>query len=329
MPAERQVAASIDSASPRILEHMVGQRRAVGILRATIGAYFRDRADGRKPSIDNLLFSGPAGTGKTASAKVLASECASELIEVTGESILSGRELRKLLLSLAEDQVLFIDEIHTVRGSAEAILLKALGERTICLNEGPLGRQPKVLPLTRFKCIGATTDPWCLSSPLRQRFVIVNFQYYTDDELTQLLEQRVRALGWDVEDGLLGELVKRGKQTPRICLQLLQACYRQARSENSETVTLDHMYRTMELFDIDAAGLDGVEQGYIRLLAQSDEPLRLNIIASRLGLPTRTVSRITEPALLRQGFIEKRQDGRVLTQKGMEHLRSSEEEPSQ
>lgn len=147
----------------------------------------------------------------------------------------------------------------------------------------------------------------------------LRFDFYSPAELAKLTYQRAKALSWDVSETVLPEIAKRGRGTPRLALKLLQSCHRFARSIGESTITLEHLRQTCELETIDDLGLGPVEQKYLAILA--DGSSRLNVIASRIGLPTRTVSEVTEQFLIRFGLVEKDDQGRrQLTALGREHL---------
>jgi Holliday junction DNA helicase RuvB len=147
----------------------------------------------------------------------------------------------------------------------------------------------------------------------------LRFLFYSTDELVELVKQRSRALRWVVDDKVLTPIAQRSRGTPRLALRLLQACRRVCRSEGENAVTLAHLERACSLEGIDALGLGPVEQQYLRILSEGAS--RLNVISSRLGLPSRTVAEVTEPFLLRAGLLFKDHQGRrELTAEGREHL---------
>jgi len=259
-------------------------------------------------------------------ANIIKEELATDMVEITGDSLTNNQSLNKLILSLEDDQILFIDEIHLLHRSLLGTMLTALSQQKVCIRRDSSGKKPITIETPRFWCIGATTDPWTLPNPLRQRFTVLNFEYYSESELVKLLTQRSRAMGLEVEGGVLEALAKRGKETPRICISHLRACHRTARSENDSVVRLEHVHKTMQMLQIDDLGLDATERGYMRELSKAGNTVRLNVVASKLGLPTRTVSQIVEPYLLRRDLIEKHANGRMLTRKGIQHLDGSYEE---
>jgi Holliday junction DNA helicase RuvB len=178
------------------------------------------------------------------------------------------------------------------------------------------------IPLADFTVLLSTTDEFSVLQPLRDRMkLLLRFDFYPPDDLTTLLHQRHQALCWQVEEAVLPLIAQRSRGTPRLALRLLQSCRRVCRAEGQATITLAHLERACLLEGIDALGLGPTEQQYLRILADGDS--RLNVIASRLGLPARTVSHVVEPFLLRAGLVVKDdQSRRQLTALGRDHLAS-------
>jgi Holliday junction DNA helicase RuvB len=169
----------------------------------------------------------------------------------------------------------------------------------------------------------ATTDEFKLLQPLRDRMkLVLRFQFYSAEELTTLVRQRGQALRWPVDEDVFGQIARRSRGTRRLGLRLLQACRRVCCSEGKSTITQAHLERACSLEAIDALGLGPVEQKYFLIVAERDT--RLHVIASRLGLPPRTVSEVTEPFLLRAGLVAKDDQSRhQLTALGRRHLSNS------
>lgn len=177
------------------------------------------------------------------------------------------------------------------------------------------------MTLPPFTCIAATTDEWALSKPLRDRFKIVfRMQHYTDDELGQIIAQRAKRLGWSISDEAVTEIAKRGRNTPRLAIRNLEATRRTSRSEDADVITEQHVQQMCETEGIDDRGLDVLERNYLELLRESQGPLRLNMIATRLSLPRRTIETVIESELIRLGLVTKNEAGRILTGEGAAHL---------
>lgn len=211
--------------------------------------------------------------------------------------------------------------MHELRKEYQTSLYRAIEGRKLFIQ----GRSSQVqsIPLADFTLLLSTTDEYCLLQPLRDRMkLLLRFQFYSDDDLTVLLRQRSRALNWVVDEGVFAHVAQRARGTPRLALRLLQSARRVCRAEGERNITLAHLERACGLEQIDALGLGPTEQAYLRILAEGDS--RLNVIASRLGLPARTVSQVSEPFLIRAGLVVKDDQGRrQLTALGREHLATS------
>ena len=309
---EEQPANDINFALPTSLSHIVGQRGVIDQVTVAIDAA---QMDAKK--FDHALLVGPPGLGKTMVAKVVACEMASEYHEVLGQSIKSPADLNAVLLSATERSVVFIDEAHELKSEYQTALYLALDKGKVIVNGG---KQPQSIPIADFSLLLATTDEHCLLQPMRDRMrLVLRFDFYNEDELTTVLQQRCRALGWNAEEFVFPLIADRARGTPRIALRLLQACRRVCRAEGETTILPEHLYRACELESIDDLGLGPTEQKYLGIV--SDGASRLNVIASMLGLPTRTVSQVTEAFLIRSGLVVKDDQGRRhLTEKGRAHL---------
>jgi Holliday junction DNA helicase RuvB len=182
------------------------------------------------------------------------------------------------------------------------------------------GKSPMSLPLADFTLLLSTTDEYGLLQPCRDRMkLLLRFQFYSEAELTEVLRHRSRALRWNVDEAVFPEITKRAKQTPRLALRLLQSCRRCARADGETTITLQHLHKACSLEQIDDFGLGPTETTYLQILTNG--ATRLNVIASILSLPSRTVSEVTEPFLIRAGLILKDDQGRrQLTQAGYDHV---------
>jgi Holliday junction DNA helicase RuvB len=305
-------AKDVGEVAPSSLNHLIGQRSVIAQTAVAIGEAF---ADGKK--FDHALLVGPPGVGKSALAKVIAEELACAFHEVIGQSIKSPCDLSALLLEAQDKDVVHIDECHEMKKPFQTALYLALDKRKLFIQGSG---KPQSIPIADFTLLLSTTDEYSLLQPLRDRMkVVLRFEFYSVEELTEILRQRIRALGWHVDESILPLIAQRSRGTPRLALRLLQSCRRVCRAEGESTITLEHLERTCSLEQIDDLGLGPTEQHYLTILAEG--PTRLNVIASILGLPGRTVSQVTEPFLIRTGLVIKDDGGRrQLTGPGREHL---------
>jgi Holliday junction DNA helicase RuvB len=312
----------IADAAPASLADLIGQRSVVDQVRVALDAARQDD----KP-FDHSLLVGGAGLGKTQTAKIIAAEMAGDFHEVLGQALESPSDLNALLLGAKDQDVVFIDEAALIPSEQQHALLIALDQRKLVLAGGKTGKSPMSIKLNNFTLLLATTDEYKLISPLIDRMrLVLRFQFYDVEDLAEITRQRCRALCWPTDDGVLPLIAQRSRGVPRLAIRLLQAARRVARSEGETRIVLDHLERACLLEGIDALGLGPNEQQYLRILAEGTN--RLGVIATRIGLPARTVASVTEQFLIREGFIDKDESGkRFLTPKGREHLSQTRQLP--
>jgi Holliday junction DNA helicase RuvB len=305
----------INDVSPSALTHLIGQKGVVAQVAVALEAAWTDG----KP-FDSALLVGPPGLGKSQVARIIALEMASDFHEVLGQAIASPADLNALLLSAKGKDVAHIDEAQELAKRYQTCLYLAMDQRRLMLRSGAAGRAPQSIPLADFALLLSTTDEFSLLQPLRDRMkLVLRFDFYVVEELTTLVRQRCQALRWPVEEAVFPMIAQRSRGTPRLALRLLQSCRRVCRAEGGATITLKHMLRACRLEQIDGLGLGPTEQQYLGIVMEG--ATRLNVIASRLGLPARTVSQVIEPFLLRAGLCFKDDQGRRhLAALAREHL---------
>lgn len=296
---------------PQSLRKIIGQSHVTKALEIAVEASFAEHK-----RVDDILLCGPQGLGKTALVKTLALECAAPFTEVLAQSVTNAAELNSLLLSSTEG-ILFLDEIHLLSAANQHLLLKAIEERRLYIGGG---KSVQSIPVAPFTLVGATTDPDGLIGPLVDRFrLVLHLDYYSHEELAEIVKQRLRAMKWEFESELLGEIAQRSRGTPRIALRFLQSARRVQMAEGGNVLSLDHLRRACEVERISDLGLDNLQQKYLHLLGNG--PVRLNVLASMLGVSTRVLTRTTEGLLLRNGMVVKTDAGlRTLTEIGQKHL---------
>lgn len=303
----------VNAVKPQTLNHLVGNAHVIEQVRVALDAA---QMDNRR--FDHAILTGAPGLGKTQICKVIANEMVVGLHEVLGQSVACNADLNALLLAAKDRDIIYIDECHELAKEHQTALYLALDQRKLVVSGK--GRSPQTIPLADFTLLLSTTDEYSLLQPLRHRARLeLQLKPFSVEELTRVLLQRIRGLHWEVHEEILPLIAKRSRGTPRLALRLLQSCHRCARSEGEDTLTNRHLQRACELEQLDDLGLGPTEQQYLRIVAEG--PTRLNVIASRIGLPTRTISEVTESFLIQAELICKDDQGRRnLTGKGREHL---------
>lgn len=304
----------INEARPTSVNHLIGQP---GVVDQIVVALDSAQQDNRK--FDHAMLVGFPGGGKTTTAQVIAAEMGTDFIEVLGQSLQTVADLNATLLQATHRAVLFVDESHELDKSLQTALYLALDQRRILLQGSRKGSTPVAIPIQDFTLLLASTDEFQLLQPLRDRMrLTLRFQFYELEDLEKIAAMRATALGWRVEDAVFPKIAQRSRGTPRLALRLLQAAHRVSRAEAENAVTAAHLERACSLEGIDHLGLGPTEQQYLAILLEG--PTRLNMLASRLGLPTRTVAEVTEPFLIRAGLVMKDDQGkRQLSAEGHDH----------
>ena len=305
----------LNDASPTSLSHIIGQRGVVDQLIVALSACFEDHK-----RLDDCLLVGPPGVGKSQIATVLGHELAATTHEALGQSIKSASDLNALLLSAGEGEIIFIDECHELPKVHQTALYLALDKRKILVKGG---KSFTSIPLAGFTLLLGSTDEYSLLQPLRDRMrLLLRFDFYSDEELGKIVQHRAKALQWHLDETLPPLIAQRARGTPRLALRLLQSCHRVSRANGAPNITRDHLRTACDLEHLDDLGLGPLEQRYLKILV--DGASRLNVLASVLGLPTRTIAAVTEPFLLRAGLIFKDDSGRrQITSAGLEQVLKS------
>jgi len=263
------------------LNQVVGQSRAVAVLRTAIDAYFYERSKvGDQQAFPHTLVTGPAGCGKTLLSELVARESCCNLHSELAQNLRSPEHVHGSLMMLEPGDVLFCDEIHALPRIAAETFYRALEENKLFVGKH------HVVKLPPFCLIGATTHEFLLTKSCRDRFRIhLRVSYYSDDEMVQLVRQRAKRLGWSIEEAAVAEIGGRSRGVPRLAVRLLESAKRVASSEASEAITAAYVERMCEIEQIDRLGLDPTEQQYLRLLREENAPVRLNVLATHLGIP--------------------------------------------
>jgi len=307
------------SLRPRWLKEYVGQSKVKKRLEIAIEA-----AKMRNEVIDHVLLAGPPGLGKTTLAHVIANEMGATIHTTSGPVIERQGDLAAIITSLEYGDILFIDEIHRLSRSVEEILYSAMEDFRIdiMIGKGPGARSIRV-DVQPFTLIGATTRSGLISSPLRNRFgMIFELEFYTVEELMQIVMRSARVLGIDITEEGANFIASRARGTPRIANRLVKRTRDVATVRKIDRITVEVARETMELFEIDDHGLDAMDRKILRTMIElyGGGPVGLKALAASLGVEPDTISEVYEPYLLQSGFMTRTHRGRVVTRKALEHL---------
>ena len=320
--SEKAIGTYVNQVEIISLSKIRGQKKVTDLLKVNLDAYFQSRQNEKPSTFGPVLLCGPSGTGKSLIAKALHAELANlNLVETNGEMLSNSSELVSILLSATKDTTIFIDECQGM-GSSQNVLLTALSEKVIYLPKR-VGAKKQVIPLENFTVILATTHEYYLQDALRNRIrIYCRFEHYCLEDLVEIIRQRALALKWEIEsEDVLIEIAKRSKKTPRIALNRnLQMCWNVCSAQGRELITIDDVFEAFRLLNIDALGLDELERNYLKIL-QENGPTPLNVISSKLALPTQTIKTVLEQFLLQENLIQKNKfSHREITNLAYEHL---------
>jgi Holliday junction DNA helicase RuvB len=304
---------------PKDLQEFIGQERVRQQIDVLLTA-----AKHRGTSADHILLSGPPGLGKTTLALILAAEMQVPIRITSGPAITHAGDLASILSSLVEGEILFIDEIHRLPRPAEELLYLAMEDFRVdvVVGKGP-GATAIPLELPRFTLVGATTRAGLLPSPLRDRFgFTAQLDFYAENELAQVIARSAALLGLAIEAKAIEQIASRSRGTPRIANRLLRRVRDYAQVKGSNKLSLDHANEALEMYEVDAAGLDRLDRSVLTALIErfGGGPVGLSTLAIAVGEETETVESVAEPFLVRNGFMARTPRGRVATALGWSHL---------
>ena len=316
-----------DKIRPQSLEDHIGQKDLKGILNIAIAA-----AKGRQDPLDHLLLYGPPGLGKTTMSLILATEMGVNCKITSAPALERPRDITGLLVNLKPGDILFIDEIHRLNRMTEELLYPAMEDfrLDITIGKGTTAKT-RSIPLPPFTLVGATTKAGALSSPLRDRFgIIQRLRFYELDELTLIVKRTAEILNTSItEEGAI-EIARRSRGTPRIANRLLRRVRDYSQVQKAETITEELAAIAMDLFDVDREGLDWTDRLVLNTIIQqfNGGPVGLEAIAAATGEDRKTIEEVYEPYLLQNGYLSRTHRGRVATNKSYQHL-NYKDEPTQ
>ena len=270
------------------------------------------------------MFCGPPGLGKTTLAHIIAEEMGVGIYQTSGPAIEKKGDLAGILTNLAEGDVLFIDEIHRLSPAVEENLYPAMEDFTfdVVIGEGPHARSIR-LPLKRFTLVGATTRTGLLTSPMRDRFGIVErIDFYPAEDLARIVERSAKVLGIQMTEEAALEIGRRARGTPRVANRLLRRVRDYAQVEGDGMVTLEVASKALDRLDVDRRGLDSMDRKYLLCIAEKfgGGPVGIETLSAALAEERDTLEEVYEPYLLQEGFIQRTPRGRVVTGLALRHL---------
>ena len=285
---------------------------------------FMQAARGRNEALDHTLIFGPPGLGKTTLANIIANEMQAGLKQTSGPVLEKAGDLAALLTNLEPFDVLFIDEIHRMSPAIEEILYPAMEDYQldIVIGEGPAARSIK-LDLPPFTLVGATTRAGLLTSPLRDRFGIVNrLEFYDCEQLTTILMRSAKILNVAIDISGAQEIAKRSRGTPRIANRLLRRVRDYAEIKANGTINKQIAGQALELLNVDPHGFDVMDRKFLSTLLHkfSGGPVGIDNLAAAIGEERDTIEDVLEPYLIQEGFIQRTPRGRLATQKTYLHF---------
>ncbi len=310
------------SLRPPTLEEYVGQKKVVEKLSIALEAARR-----RGEPLEHALFYGPPGLGKTTLAYIIANAMGSKITTTSGPALERMGDLMGILTNLGESDILFIDEIHRLPANIEEFLYPAMEDFKVdfVVDKGMFAKTINV-PLKKFTLLGATTRAGSLSAPLRNRFgLFYHLDFYTMDELRQIVLRSARILGAQVEESGATEIARRARGTPRIANRLLRRVRDFAEVKATGEITPQVARDALKLEGVDEQGLDDLDRNFLSTIIRlyNGGPVGVEALSATLNEEVDTLVDMVEPFLLQQGFISRTKSGRKANEPAYKHLKLS------
>ncbi|MGI6423476.1 MAG: Holliday junction branch migration DNA helicase RuvB [Candidatus Dojkabacteria bacterium] len=304
---------------PSRIDEMIGRAREKKTVKMMI-----DSAKKRNEVIDHILFYGPPGLGKTTFALAIANEVGSSIRITSGPAIEKQGDLAAILTSLKSRDVLFIDEIHRLSRVVEEILYPAMEDRAldIVMGKGPSAKVLR-LNLEPFTLIGATTQIGKISSPMRDRFgLIQRLDFFEHEDMNEILKRAAKLWDIKIEDDGISAISSSSRGTARVGLRLLRRVRDYAQNGDIKNITKEVVNKTMELLGVDELGLEDIDREILRVIYYNFDggPVGLSTLAASVSEDVSTILDVHEPFLMKCGLIKRSARGRVLTPKGIKYV---------
>ena len=304
---------------PKLLADYVGQPQ----VREQMDIFIK-AAKLRQDALDHLLIFGPPGLGKTTLANIVANEMGVNIRTTSGPVLEKAGDLAAMLTNLEPHDVLFIDEIHRLSPAIEEVLYPAMEDYQldIMIGEGPAARSIK-LDLPPFTLVGATTRAGSLTSPLRDRFGIVQrLEFYSVEDLTSIVARSAGCLNLELEQQAAFEVARRSRGTPRIANRLLRRVRDYADVRNGGIISINVAKQALSMLDVDDAGFDYLDRKLLSAVIERFDggPVGLDNLAAAIGEERDTIEDVLEPYLIQQGFLQRTPRGRIATSQTYRHF---------